>query len=177
MAELRRISPCLWFDNEAEEAAKFYVSIFERSRITRITHYGHEGQEIHGRPAGSVLTVAFELDGCPLTALNGGPNFKFTEAISLQVSCETQEEIDRYWDALSAGGDPKAQHCGWLKDRYGLSWQVMPAILPALIDDAQEAKAERTMRALLGMKKIDIDALKTAHGGKGEQVRPAAARA
>ncbi len=177
MAEVQRISPCLWFDTEAEAAAKFYVSIFERSRITRITHYGNEGQGIHGQPAGSVLTVAFELDGCPLTALNGGPNFKFSEAISLQVGCETQEEIDRYWDALSAGGDPKAQQCGWLKDRYGLSWQVAPVILPELIDDPDQRKADRTMRALLGMKKLDIDALKTAHGGRREQVRPAAARA
>jgi predicted 3-demethylubiquinone-9 3-methyltransferase (glyoxalase superfamily) len=176
MAEVQRISPCLWFDREAEEAAKFYVRIFERSRITRITHYGNEGQGIHGQPAGSVLTVNFELDGCPLTALNGGPSFKFTEAISLQVGCETPEEIDRYWEALSAGGDPKAQQCGWLKDRYGLSWQVAPVILPELLDDADQKKADRTMRAMLGMKKLDIDALKTAHGGKREQVRPAAAR-
>jgi predicted 3-demethylubiquinone-9 3-methyltransferase (glyoxalase superfamily) len=164
MAAIQRISPCLWFDTEAEEAAKFYVSIFEHSRITRISHYGKEGQEIHGKPPGSVLTVVFELDGISFTALNGGPNFKFNEAISLQVSCETQEEIDRYWEGLSAGGDPKAQQCGWLKDRYGVSWQVIPAILPALIDDENTKKADRTMRALLGMKKLDIDALKTAHG-------------
>jgi predicted 3-demethylubiquinone-9 3-methyltransferase (glyoxalase superfamily) len=164
MAAIQRISPCLWFDNEAEDAAKFYVSIFEHSRITRISHYGKEGQEIHGKPPGSVLTVVFELDGTTFTALNGGPSFKFNEAISLQVSCETQEEIDRYWEGLSAGGDPKAQQCGWLKDRYGVSWQVIPAILPALIDDENTKKADRTMRALLGMKKLDIDALKTAHG-------------
>jgi predicted 3-demethylubiquinone-9 3-methyltransferase (glyoxalase superfamily) len=164
MAAIQRISPCLWFDREAEEAAKFYVSIFEHSRITRITHYGKEGREIHGKPAGSVLTVVFELDGTSFTALNGGPSFKFNEAISLQVSCETQEEIDRYWDGLSAGGDPQAQQCGWLKDRYGVSWQVVPAILPALIDDENTKKADRTMRALLGMKKLDIDTLKTAHG-------------
>lgn len=177
MAAVQRISPCLWFDSEAEDAAKLYVSIFEHSRITRITHYGNEGQELHGRPAGSVLTVAFELDGCPLTALNGGPAFKFNEAISLQVSCDTQEEIDRYWAALSDGGDPKAQQCGWLKDRYGLSWQVIPAVLNELITDDDQKRADRTMRALLGMKKLDIDALKAAHGGRGEQVRPAAARA
>jgi predicted 3-demethylubiquinone-9 3-methyltransferase (glyoxalase superfamily) len=164
MAAIQRISPCLWFDKEAEDAAKFYVSIFEHSRITRISHYGKEGQEIHGKPPGSVLTVVFELDGTNFTALNGGPSFKFNEAISLQVSCETQEEIDRYWEGLSAGGDPKAQQCGWLKDRFGVSWQVIPAILPALIDDENTKKADRTMRALLGMKKLDIDALKTAHG-------------
>jgi predicted 3-demethylubiquinone-9 3-methyltransferase (glyoxalase superfamily) len=164
MATVQRITPCLWFDSEAEDAAKFYVSVFEHSRITRISHYGHEGQEIHGRPAGSVLLVAFELDGASFTALNGGPSFKFSEAISLQVSCETQEEIDRYWAALSEGGDPKAQQCGWLKDRYGLSWQIVPAMLPTLIDDEDQKKADRTMRALLGMKKLDIDALKTAHG-------------
>jgi predicted 3-demethylubiquinone-9 3-methyltransferase (glyoxalase superfamily) len=164
MAAIQRIRPCLWFDTQAEDAAKFYVSIFEHSRITRISHYGKEGQDIHGKPPGSVLTVAFELDGTPFTALNGGPSFKFNEAISLQVSCETQEEIDRYWEGLSAGGDPKAQKCGWLKDRYGVSWQVIPAILPALIDDENTKKADRTMRALLGMKKLDIDALKTAHG-------------
>jgi predicted 3-demethylubiquinone-9 3-methyltransferase (glyoxalase superfamily) len=164
MAAIQRISPCLWIDNEAEDAAKFYVSIFEHSRITRISHYGKEGQEIHGKPPGSVLTVVFELDGTTFSALNGGPSFKFNEAISLQVSCQTQEEIDRYWEGLSAGGDPKAQQCGWLKDRYGVSWQVIPAILPALIDDENTKKADRTMRALLGMKKLDIDALKTAHG-------------
>lgn len=164
MATVQRITPCLWFDSEAEDAAKFYVSVFEHSRITRISHYGREGQEIHGRPAGSVLTVDFELDGSRFTALNGGPSFRFSEAVSLQVSCETQEEINRYWAQLSEGGDPKAQQCGWLKDRYGLSWQIVPAMLPALIDDDDPKKADRTMRALLGMKKLDIDALKAAHG-------------
>lgn len=164
MSQIQRIAPCLWFDSEAEDAAKFYVSVFERSRIKRISHYGHEGQEIHGRPAGSVLTVDFELDGSSFTALNGGPSFRFTEAVSFQVMCETQEEIDRYWAALSEGGDPKAQQCGWLKDRYGLSWQIVPSELPALIDDEDKKKADRTMRALLGMKKLDIGALKAAHG-------------
>jgi predicted 3-demethylubiquinone-9 3-methyltransferase (glyoxalase superfamily) len=161
----RKIIPCLWFDSQAEEAAKFYVSVFERSRITDITHYGEEGREVHGRKPGSVLTVAFELDGEPFTALNGGPQFQFTEAISFQVICETQDEIDRYWSKLSAGGDEKAQQCGWLKDKYGLSWQVVPAELPALIGDPDRAKAGRVMKALLPMKKLDMKALKQAHAG------------
>jgi len=165
MPTIRRIIPCLWFDSQAEEAAKFYVSIFERSRITGLTRYGTEGQEIHGGKPGSVLTVAFELDGEPFTALNGGPLFRFTEAVSFQVMCETQAEIDRYWSKLSAGGDEKAQQCGWLKDKYGLSWQVVPAVLPALIGDPDPAKAGRVMKALLPMKKLDIQALKQAHAG------------
>ncbi len=165
MPTIRKIIPCLWFDSQAEEAAKFYVSVFERSRITGLTHYGKEGQEVHGGKPGSVLTVAFELDGEPLTALNGGPLFKFNEAISLQVMCETQEEIDRYWSMLSAGGDEKAQQCGWLKDKYGLSWQIVPAVLPDLIGDRDPAKADRVMKALLRMKKLDIKALKQAHAG------------
>ncbi len=165
MPTIRKIIPCLWFDSQAEEAAKFYVSVFERSRITGITHYGTEGQEVHGGKPGSVLTVAFELDGQPFTALNGGPLFRFTEAVSFQVMCETQDEIDRYWSKLSAGGDEKAQQCGWLKDQYGLSWQVVPAVLPALIGDPDPAKAGRVMKALLPMKKLDIQALKQAHAG------------
>ena|SRR5438105_6063508 len=165
MPTIRKIIPCLWFDSQAEEAAKFYVSVFERSRITGITRYGTEGQEIHGGKPGSVLTVAFELDGQPFTALNGGPLFRFTEAVSFQVMCETQDEIDRYWSKLSAGGDEKAQQCGWLKDQYGLSWQVVPAVLPALIGDPDPAKAGRVMKALLPMKKLDIQALKQAHTG------------
>jgi predicted 3-demethylubiquinone-9 3-methyltransferase (glyoxalase superfamily) len=165
MPTIRKVVPCLWFDSRAEEAAKFYVSVFERSRITGITHYGEEGQEVHGQKPGSVLTVAFELDGEPFTALNGGPQFKFTEAISFQVICETQDEIDSYWSKLSAGGDEKAQQCGWLKDKYGLSWQVVPAELPALIGDPDRAKAGRVMKALLPMKKLDIKALKQAHAG------------
>jgi predicted 3-demethylubiquinone-9 3-methyltransferase (glyoxalase superfamily) len=165
MPTIRKIIPCLWFDSQAEEAAKFYVSIFERSRITGLSHYGKEGQEVHGGKPGSVLTVAFELDGQPFTALNGGPLFHFTEAISFQVMCETQDEIDRYWSKLSAGGDEKAQQCGWLKDKFGLSWQVVPAVLPALIGDPDPAKAGRVMKALLPMKKLDIQALKQAHAG------------
>ena len=126
MRVAQRIVPCLWFDHQAEEAAKFYVSVFKNSKITTVSRYSAAGQEIHGRPPGSVMVVAFELDGQTFTALNGGPDFKFNEAISLQVYCETQQEIDYYWEKLSKGGDPKAQQCGWLKDKYGLSWQVVP---------------------------------------------------
>ncbi len=165
MPTIRRIIPCLWFDSQAEEAAKFYISVFERSRITGLTRYGTEGQEVHGGKPGSILTVAFELDGQPFTALNGGPLFRFTEAVSFQVMCETQAEIDHYWSKLSAGGDERAQQCGWLKDKYGLSWQVIPAVLPALIGDPDPAKAGRVMKALLPMKKLDIQALKQAHAG------------
>ena len=120
-----RIAPCLWFDDQAEEAANFYVSIFKNSRIVSVSRYTDVGQETHRRPPGSVMTVAFELDGQPFTALNGGPVFRFNEAISLQVNCETQKDVDFYWDALSKEGDPGAQQCGWLKDRYGLSWQIV----------------------------------------------------
>jgi len=161
----RRISPCLWFDKQAEEAANFYVSVFDRSRITKIARYGTEGREIHGGTPGSVLTVEFELEGQPFTALNGGPQFRFNEAVSLQVFCETQAEIDRFWIALSEGGPKEAQQCGWLKDRFGLSWQIVPAVLPALMADADTVKAGRVMRALLQMKKLDIAALRKAHTG------------
>jgi len=165
MATFQKITPCLWFDDQAEEAAAFYVSVFEHSRVGRISRYGEEGFDVHGRQAGTVMTVAFELDGVPFTALNGGPYFKFNEAISLQVMCETQAEIDRYWEQLSAGGDPKAQQCGWLKDRFGLSWQIVPAILPDMLADRDPARAGRVMTALLGMKKLDITALKKAAAG------------
>jgi len=165
MSTIKKIIPCLWFDNQAEEAAAFYVSVFPRSRITRVSRYGEEGQEVHGRKPGSVMTVAFELEGEPLTALNGGPHFKFSEAISLQVMCDTQDEIDRYWTKLSVGGDDKAQQCGWLKDRYGLSWQIVPALLPDLIGDHDPAKGGRVMKAMLKMKKLDIAMLKQAYAG------------
>jgi predicted 3-demethylubiquinone-9 3-methyltransferase (glyoxalase superfamily) len=163
MPAIHKIVPCLWFDKQGEEAAKFYVSIFERSRITRVTRYPDEGQEIHGGKPGSVMTVEFELLGEPFLALNGGPIFKFNEAVSLQVMCDTQDEIDRYTDKLSA--DPKAMQCGWLKDRYGLSWQIVPSVLPGLMADPDPAKAARTMRALLQMQKLDIAELQKAHGG------------
>jgi predicted 3-demethylubiquinone-9 3-methyltransferase (glyoxalase superfamily) len=159
------IVPCLWFDGRAEEAANFYVSIFKSSKVKRISHFGAEGQEIHGRPPGSVMTVDFELDGTPFTALNGGPQFKFNEALSLQVMCKSQHEIDHFWDKLSEGGDPSAQQCGWLKDKFGVSWQIVPAVMAELLEDPVSARSERTMAALLKMKKLDIDALKRAYGG------------
>jgi predicted 3-demethylubiquinone-9 3-methyltransferase (glyoxalase superfamily) len=160
-----KITPCLWFDTQAEEAAQFYCAIFPNSRIVSISRYGEEGHEIHGKPAGSVLTVAFELDGLAFTALNGGPLFKFNEAISLQVSCDTQEELDHYWGTLSAGGDEAARQCGWLKDKYGLSWQVLPSVLADLMSDADPRKSGRVMTALLQMKKLDIAELKRAYAG------------
>ena len=160
-----KIAPCLWFDNQAEEAAQFYVSVFKNSRVVTVTRYPEAGQEIHKRPVGSVMTVAFELNGQPFTALNGGPVFTFNEAVSLQVYCDTQEEIDDYWEQLSSGGDPKAQQCGWLKDKYGLSWQVVPKVLPDLFTDHESENARRAMEAMLRMKKIDIDQLERAAVG------------
>lgn len=165
MPTVQRISPCLWFDNEGEEAARFYTGIFKNSRIVTITRYGKAGFETHHRPAGSVMTVLFELDGQEFTALNGGPLFKFSEAISFQVNCETQKEIDHYWAKLSAGGNPEAQQCGWLKDKFGLSWQVVPTMMAKLFKDENSPKAQRAMEALLKMKKLDIAALKKAAAG------------
>jgi predicted 3-demethylubiquinone-9 3-methyltransferase (glyoxalase superfamily) len=165
MQSIQRITPCLWFDDQAEEAAKFYTGIFKNSRITNISRYGEAGHEIHGKAAGTVLTVAFELDGQAFTALNGGPQFKFTEAVSFQVNCDTQEEVDYYWNKLSAGGDEQAQQCGWLKDKYGASWQVVPAVLIDLLNDPDPEKSQRAMTAMLQMKKIDIDKIKRAVAG------------
>jgi len=135
----------LWFDNQAEEAAKFYTSVFKNSKIVKISRYGEAGREVHKMPAGSVMVMAFELDGQTFTALNGGPLFKFNEAISFEVNCETQEEIDYYWQKRSEGGDKNAQQCGWLKDKYGASWQVAPAILPELVGDPDSEKSQRAM--------------------------------
>ena len=159
---LQRITPFLWFANEAEEAARFYTSIFPGSKIGNVTHYGAEGAEVSGQKAGSVMTVAFELDGQDFVALNGGPVFKFTEAISFVVNCETQAEIDHYWSKLAAGGDEKSQQCGWLKDKYGVSWQVVPAKLAELLGGRDPEKAKRAMQALLTMKKIDVARLEQA---------------
>jgi predicted 3-demethylubiquinone-9 3-methyltransferase (glyoxalase superfamily) len=150
-----KITPCLWFDNQAEEAARFYVSIFKDSKMGSISYYTQEGYEVHGREAGSVLTVNFHINGQSFTALNGGPFFKFTEAISFQIFCETQEEIDDYWQKLAEGGEEG--QCGWLKDKYGLSWQVVPTILPELMLDTN--KAEAVMKALLKMTKLEIHKL------------------
>ena len=165
MAIIQKIVPCLWFDTHAEDAAKFYVSVFPHSRITRVTHYTAEGKEIHGHEPGSVLTVAFELAGCPFTALNGGPQFKFSEAVSFQVMCDTQDEIDELWTRLTAGGDPNAEQCGWLRDKFGLSWQIVPAKLAELLGDPDATKAGRAMNALMQMKKLDITRLERAHAG------------
>ena len=165
MIKTQRITPCLWFADEAEEAAKFYTGIFKNSRITAVTHYTKTGYEVHHRPAGSVMVVAFELEGQRFTALNGGPAFKFTEAISLQVECDTQEEIDYYWEKLGAGGDPKAQQCGWLKDRYGLSWQIVPRMEEFFYRDENSPGAERAMEAMLKMKKINLAELQRASAG------------
>ena len=151
-----RITPNLWFDTEGEEAARFYASVFPNSRITNVSHYGEAGP----RAAGSVLAVQFVLDGQEFTAINGGPNFKFTEAISLSIDCADQDEVDHYWSKLSEGGSEGP--CGWLKDRYGLSWQVIPAALPKLLSDPDRDRAQRAMQAMLGMQKIDVAALYAA---------------
>jgi predicted 3-demethylubiquinone-9 3-methyltransferase (glyoxalase superfamily) len=158
-----KIAPCLWFDGEAEEAARFYVSIFKESGIDSVARYGKEGFEVHGRPEGSVMTVAFHLGPQEFTALNGGPEFHFSEAISFQVPCETQAEVDYYWSQLAAGGEEGP--CGWLKDRFGLSWQIVPTALPRLLTDPDTAKRERVTKAFMGMKKLDIAALERAARG------------
>lgn len=169
MTTIQKIVPCLWFDGQAEQAARFYVSVFETdSRILHVSHYTDEGMEIHGQPAGSVLTVQFQLEGCELTALNGGPQFKFNEAVSLQVVCDTQAEVDRFWEKLGAGGDEKAQVCGWLKDKFGLSWQIVPANMIAWMADPDKAKVSRVMRAMFQMKKLDIAALQRAYDGDSQ---------
>jgi predicted 3-demethylubiquinone-9 3-methyltransferase (glyoxalase superfamily) len=163
---MQKITPCLWFDDKAEEAAKFYASIFKNSKIGDVIHYGKEGYEIHGREEGSVLTVDFEIEGQKFVALNGGPIFKFNEAISFQVHCETQEEVDYYWEKLSEGGDEKAQQCGWLKDKYGVSWQIVPIVLIKMLKDKDTKKSERVMKVMLQMHKLHINLLVQAYEGK-----------
>ncbi len=165
---MKKITPFLWFDNQAEEAAKFYVSVFstkdgDNSKVMNVARYSEAGAKASGRPKGTAMTVAFQLDGQEFVALNGGPHFKFTEAISFVVNCKTQEEVDYYWESLSKGGDEKAQQCGWLKDKYGLSWQIVPSVLGEMLQDKDPRKAERVMRALLKMKKLDLTALKQAY--------------
>ncbi len=152
------ITPCLWFDSQAEEAARFYTTVFKNSAIDKISYYGKEGYEIHGQPEGTVLTVSFHINGQPFIALNGGPVFKISEAISFQVFCDTQEEIDYYWENLSSV--PEAEQCGWLKDKFGVSWQIVPSILDQLMSDPE--KAGRVMQAYLKMKKFDIEGLLNA---------------
>ncbi len=153
---MHKITPCMWFDTEGEEAARFYTSVFPNSRIVEVARYGSAGP----RPVGTVMTVTFELNGQKFVALNGGPEFKFNEAISFQVDCETQDEVDAYWSKLSEGGEEGP--CGWLKDRYGVSWQIVPTVLPKLIADPDREKSQRVMQAMLSMKKIEIDELERA---------------
>ena len=157
------ITPCLWFDTQAEEAAKFYASVFKDAKIGKISRYGNEGVEVHGKQPGTVMTVAFEIAGQKFLALNGGPHFKFTEAVSFQVFCETQDEIDHYWSKLSAGGQEGP--CGWLKDKFGLSWQVVPTALIDMLSQPVSGKTERVTSAFMQMKKFDIEALKRVYAG------------
>ena len=162
MSAAHRIVPCLWFDTQAEDAVNFYVSVFKNSKINLITRYSTAGQETHHQKPGSVMTVEFELDGEVFTALNAGPVFKFNEAVSFQIMCDTQAEVDHYWNMLTAGGDPKAQQCGWLKDKFGLSWQVVPRKMIELMKDHQSEDAKKAMTAMLKMKKIDIAEIERA---------------
>jgi predicted 3-demethylubiquinone-9 3-methyltransferase (glyoxalase superfamily) len=163
MATVQKITPNLWFDSEAEEAAQFYTSVFRNSGIGKITRFGEAGREVHGKPAGTVMTVEFQIAGQRFVALNGGPQFRFNEAVSFVVDCESQEEVDYYWDRLSADGDLSAQQCGWLKDKFGLSWQVVPRALPEMLSDADPARSQRVFEAMLAMKKIDIKTLQEAY--------------
>jgi predicted 3-demethylubiquinone-9 3-methyltransferase (glyoxalase superfamily) len=162
MSIAQKITPHLWFENQAEEAANFYTSIFKDSKMGKITRYGREGYEIHGMPEGTILTVTFQIEGQEFIALNGGPHFKFNEAVSFIVHCETQSEVDYYWDKLTEGGDPEAQQCGWLKDKFGVSWQIVPTAVTEMLNDPDKEKSERVMKSLLVMKKLDITALKEA---------------
>jgi predicted 3-demethylubiquinone-9 3-methyltransferase (glyoxalase superfamily) len=163
---MHKIRSNLWFDTEAEEAARYYTSIFKDSKLGGITRYGNVGQEIHGKPEGSIMTVEFELNGQSFVALNGGPNFKFNEAVSFEIVCEDQAEVDYYWEKLTAGGDPDAQQCGWLKDKYGLSWQVVPRGWEDMFNDPDRSKSGRAMEAMFQMKKLDIAALERAFNGQ-----------
>ena len=159
---MQKIMPCLWFDDQAEAAVNFYVALFKNSKITNVARYDEAGAKASGRPVGTVMTMTFQLDGQEFMALNGGPIFKFTEATSFIVNCESQSEVDRLWDALTAHGGEESQ-CGWLKDRFGLSWQIVPTALGELMSDPDPAKAQRVMQAMLQMKKIDIAKLRKAH--------------
>jgi predicted 3-demethylubiquinone-9 3-methyltransferase (glyoxalase superfamily) len=163
---LNKITTCLWFDGQAEEAADYYTSIFKNSKITHTQRFHEAGKEIHGQEPGNVMVVEFELNGHVFVALNGGPLFKFSEAVSFQIDCADQSEIDYYWEKLGAGGDPAKQQCGWLADKFGVSWQVTPKVLKEMIADSDKAKAERAMAAMLQMKKFDIEALKKAFDGE-----------
>jgi predicted 3-demethylubiquinone-9 3-methyltransferase (glyoxalase superfamily) len=161
---VQKITPFLWFNNKAEEAANFYASIFKNSKIGSIARYGKEGADVSGRPKGSVMVVTFQLYGQKFIALNGGPQFTFSPAISFVVNCETQQEVDHLWEKLSEGG--ATQQCGWLQDKYGVSWQIVPTILGEMMQDKDEEKSERVMKAMLQMVKIDIQGLKRAYDGQ-----------
>jgi predicted 3-demethylubiquinone-9 3-methyltransferase (glyoxalase superfamily) len=161
---MQRITPFLWFNDNAEEAVKFYISIFKKSKIGKIARYDEAGEKVAGRPAGTVMTIEFEIEGQDFIALNGGPHFKFNEAVSFVVSCKTQTEVDYYWNKLSAGG--KEVQCGWLKDKFGLSWQIVPTILGELMSDKDPVKSQRVMEAMLKTVKLDINKLKAAYAGK-----------
>ena len=160
---MQKISSCLWFDNNAEEAVQFYVSIFKNSKIGNVSHYGKEGYEIHKKNEGTVMTIDFEIEGQKFFALNGGPIFRFNEAVSFQIYCETQDEVDYYWGKLTEGGDKNAQVCGWLKDKFGVSWQVVPTVLVKMLQDKDSKKTENVMRVMLQMQKLDINALTKAY--------------
>ena len=163
MAITQRITPHLWFAHEAEQAVAFYTSIFNNSKIGTISRYGEAGHDIHGMQAGTVMSIEFELDGMRFAALNGGPAFQFNEALSLIVNCETQAEVDYYWEKLSEGGDPEAQQCGWLKDKYGLSWQITPLAAVDMLNDPDKERSERVMECILGMKKLDLALIAEAY--------------
>ena len=159
---MQKITPCLWFDDQAEDAMKFYMSIFKNTKAGRLTRYGEAGAKVSGRPKGSVMTATFEIEGQEFMALNGGPHFKLSEAISLMVNCGSQQEIDEFWEKLSVGGEKGV--CGWLKDKYGLSWQIVPTVLAKMMQDADSEKVNRVMQAILDMTKIDITRLEQAYG-------------
>jgi predicted 3-demethylubiquinone-9 3-methyltransferase (glyoxalase superfamily) len=165
MATMQKITSNLWFDHQAEEAAMYYISIFKNSRILKTIYYGKEGYEVHKMREGTVMTVEFELEGQRFVALNGGPVFQFNEAISFVVNCNNQQEVDHYWEKLSQGGNPQSQQCGWLKDKYGVSWQVVPVQLTRMLADKDKGKAGCVMKAMLQMKKLDIAALEEAYEG------------
>ncbi|KAL2813827.1 Glyoxalase/Bleomycin resistance protein/Dihydroxybiphenyl dioxygenase [Aspergillus granulosus] len=162
---LSKITPCLWFDGQAEEAAEFYISIFPNSKITTIQRYTDAGKEYHGRETGSVMIVEFELNGQTFTGLNGGPHFKFTEAISLQVDCEDQAEVDHYWNRLKDGGDEEKQQCGWVADKFGLSWQIIPRRLKEMLSDPDEERRSRVTNEMMRMRKLDVALLEMAYQG------------
>lgn len=163
MANMQKITSNLWFNNQAEEAVQFYTTVFKNSKIVRTSRYGKEGFEYHHKPEGTVLTIEFQIEGQTFVALNGGPEFPFNEAISFIVYCDNQEELDYYWDKLSENGDPKAQMCGWLKDRYGVSWQVVPGVLPDMMTDPDMNKTDKVMKAIFTMKKLDLETLRRAY--------------